>query len=311
VLVVHRRDPAVAATFCSDVLITVRRLPGYAAAGAPVPHIPVRVPSCAATRAGTIEIPAGPFIAGGQGEPRTPYRDDELPREAIVDLPRYWIDRTEVTLAAMHAFVELGPLHGISEPAHPADHTRYPIDPPFPVTAITWREARAVCRYFGKDLPTLDQWDKALRGGTTVNGAPNPCPRRNFAWCGDMRPGWANVRHGDQAQQLPVATNGHDVSPYGVTDLVGNVQEWTRSPDLDYATFPADLSQAERHRRQTLPGTMMITRGCNWGDLECESLPLTIMPIPNARLRDFRYFTFGARCALQGDLARLQPKRRM
>jgi formylglycine-generating enzyme required for sulfatase activity len=298
VLVVHRRDPAEDAAFCRDVLVTMRRLPGYAAAGAPVPHLAVRVPSCAATRAGMIEIPAGPFIAGGQGDPPTPYRDDELPREAVVDLPRYWIDRTEVTLGAMHQFAALRPLHGIAEPAHPPDHTRYPTDPPYPVTAINWREARAFCRFFGKDLPTLDQWDKALRGGTKIGDVPNPCPRRNFAWCGDMHPGWANMRIGDLSQQKPVGSFRHDVSPYGVADLVGSVQEWTRSPDLPYAEFPADLTAAERHRRQTLPGAMMITRGCNWGDFECETAPLTIMPIPNARLRDFRYFTFGMRCAL-------------
>ncbi|MBC7973555.1 MAG: formylglycine-generating enzyme family protein, partial [Myxococcales bacterium] len=279
-------------------LVTMRRLPGYAAAGAPIARLAVRVPSCAATRAAMIEIPTGPFIAGGQGDPPTSYRDDELPREAVVDLPRYWIDRTEVTLGAMRQFTALRPLHGIAEPAHPDDSTRYPIDPPYPVTAITWREARAFCRFFGKDLPTLDQWDKALRGGTQVDGAPNPCPRRNFAWCGDMRPGWANVRVGDLSRQRPVGSFPRDVSPYGVADLVGSVQEWTRSPNLPYAGFPADLSATERHRRQTSPGAMMITRGCNWGDFECETAPLTMMPIPNARLRDFRYFTFGMRCAL-------------
>jgi eukaryotic-like serine/threonine-protein kinase len=300
VLVVHRSEPGQADAFCHDVLVPIRKLPGYAADTTPVPRFAVRVPSCAATRAGMIEIPAGPFIAGGQGEPRTPYPHDVLPPEATVDLPGYWIDRTEVSIAALQVFVAMKPLHGITQPPYPNDAARYPNQPQFPASAMTWREARAMCRYLGKDLPTLDQWDKALRGGTVINGQPNPCPRRNFAWCGDMSPGWANVRVGDRAQPSPVGANDHDRSPYGVMDMVGNIQEWTRSPDLRYFSFPASLSADERARLQTRrePGSLVVTRGCNWGDVECDTAPLTLMPLPNPRLRDVRYFTLGMRCVV-------------
>lgn len=296
VLVIHRHDPTQPEPFCRDVVIPIRRLPGYSTESA-VSHFAVRVPTCAATRAGTIAIPGGPFIAGGQGEPATPYADSDLPREASVYLPRYWIDRTEVTIAALEVFLAMKPLHGIADPPHPTNMTRYPTQSSFPAAAITWREARAFCRYFGKDLPTLDEWDKALRGGTTLDGQANPCPRRNFAWCGPMNTQWANVRVGDHAQPLPVGSNPHDATAYGVLDMVGNVQEWTRSPILPYETFPPSLSAEERWRRQTQRQPIVVTRGCNWGDVECANAPLTIMPLPNQRLRDVRYFTLGMRCA--------------
>lgn len=297
VLVIHRRDPAQPAAFCRDVLLPIRRLPGYATEPTTL-QFTVRVPTCAATRAGTVAIPGGPFIAGGQGDPPAPYAASELPPEATVDLPAYAIDRTEVPIAALDLFLTMRPLHGIVAPPHPSNTARYPNQARFPAAAITWREARAFCRYLGKDLPTLDQWDKALRGGTTLDGQPNPCPRRTFAWCGAMNTQWANVRIGDQAQPLPVGSNPHDTSPYGVLDMVGNVQEWTRSPDLPYETFPATLSAAERYRRQTGNQPIVISRGCDWGDIECATLPLTIMPIANPRLRDVRYFTLGFRCAV-------------
>ncbi|HEX7841106.1 MAG TPA: SUMF1/EgtB/PvdO family nonheme iron enzyme [Kofleriaceae bacterium] len=297
VLVIHRRDPGQPAEFCHDVLLPIRRLPGYSS-DPRRPRFEVRVPSCAATRAGMVAIPGGSFIAGGQGEPRTPYDDRQLSPEATVELPPYWIDRTEVPVGALGEFLAMQPLHGIARPPYPDDPERYPQRPEFPAAAITWREARAFCRYLGKDLPTIDEWDKALRGGLDLAGARNPCPRRNFAWCGDMRPGWANVRAGDRAQPRPVGAMPHDVSPYGVADMVGNVQEWTRSPALAYETLPATQPEPERHRLQTQRRPMVMTRGCNWGDLECAETPLAIMPLPSQRLRDVRYFTLGMRCVV-------------
>ena len=200
VLVVRRPD-AEAGAPCRAIVIPIRRLPGFSSGGqadsAPA-RFPVRIPSCRATRAGMVEIPSGPYVAGGLGDPPGVFAPDELtPEDPQHHVPTYWIDRMEATNAAMAVYFEMAALHRFAAAPRPNNEQLQGTDgPPYPAIAITWREARAFCRYLGKDLPTLDQWDKALRGGPVIAGAPNPCPRRNFSRCGGIEHSAANVRIG-------------------------------------------------------------------------------------------------------------------
>jgi formylglycine-generating enzyme required for sulfatase activity len=298
VLVVARAQPLEAPP-CRDVWLPVR-MPGYRSPGAApavAMQLRVPVPSCAATRAGMIEIPAGPYVAGGRGDPAGEVPPDELtPEDPARHVARYWIDRTEVPNALFGRFDELRAWHGIAQPPWPDTESYTGVGgAEFPALGITWREARALCRFLGKDLPTLDEWDKALRGGLVVGGRPNPCPRRTFAQCGELDRSRPNVRAGRVPRPAPVASHAHDVSPYGVLGLVGGAQEWTRSFAAPRAAPPA-----ARRRHHARPGPWVITRGCNWADIEC-STPrdaLTMMPIENPRLADTRYFGLGFRCAM-------------
>jgi formylglycine-generating enzyme required for sulfatase activity len=74
-----------------------------------------------------------------------------------------------------------------------------------------------------------------MRGGELLpDGKPNPMPRRNLPW---GKP-WHNAEAQWRAQLYAenergiigvadVGTHLGDISPYGVLDLTGNVQEWT------------------------------------------------------------------------------------
>src|SRR5262249_37574993 len=105
---------------CSRSVIPIRVLPGYALRNQQG-RFRVRVPTCQATAAGTIEIPSGPFQYGGPGEPPSDYAADadQRPTE-IRDLPRYLIDRTEVTNAAYEMFNAMSPLTGIALHTYPS-----------------------------------------------------------------------------------------------------------------------------------------------------------------------------------------------
>ncbi|HMG57449.1 MAG TPA: SUMF1/EgtB/PvdO family nonheme iron enzyme, partial [Kofleriaceae bacterium] len=107
-------------------------------------------------------------------------------------------------------------------------------EPRRPVTGIDWYVAHAYCRYLGKELPSSQQWVKAMRGGTPLpGGVPNPMPRRNLPW-GTGDPMLRAQLHGASRDGYNgVADAGShlgDVSPYGVLDLAGNAQEWTHTP---------------------------------------------------------------------------------
>jgi hypothetical protein len=101
---------------CAPSLLPLKELPGYAERELPRPVFRISVPSCAATRAGMIEIPAGTFILDGAGVPPASGLADypELQIEHRITLPRFWIDRTEVTNAAFGVFARMAAQTGIA-----------------------------------------------------------------------------------------------------------------------------------------------------------------------------------------------------
>jgi formylglycine-generating enzyme required for sulfatase activity len=284
---------------CSESIVPVQRLPGYSAPG-PHPIYRIRIPTCAASRAGTVAIAPGPFIAGGAGEPRVSFAS-ELPPEQPIELAGYAIDRTEVTNAAFQVFASMMNLHGIPMPDYPrTTELLHAGDADHPVSFVNWPEARAYCRYLGKDLPTLDQWDRALRGGIEVAGVRNEAPRRTFAWAGDFVSAAAALpdvpaRH----RPFPVGSFPRDISPDGVADLSGNVQEWVlASPPAGEASAVLPATEQARAGAWAPGGRFRITRGCNWDDAGCAGgqSAIDFTALPNQRAFDLRNFTIGFRC---------------
>lgn len=208
---------------CGSSWLRLRRLPGFAArAGRSPPRLEVPVPTCAATRAGMIRIPAGPYW-------RPLATEDPLEAEAI-EVPEFFLDRTEVSNGLFAPFESLRQLTGATRLGAPqaAAHTTS-TDPTYPVTGVDAFTAEALCRYLGKRLPSLDEWRKAARGGLSLDGRPNPEPLRIVPWGAGVRQLPANLagsRRGASGP-APVGSSPGDVSPYGVVDLGGNVSEWT------------------------------------------------------------------------------------
>jgi formylglycine-generating enzyme required for sulfatase activity len=225
-----------------------------------------------------------------------------LVREQIVEMPAFAIDRTEVTNAAFAIFTEMAEVHEIVASEYP-DELAVASGPSYPRAEIDWFDARAYCRFLGKDLPTSLQWQKALRGGLALLEGPNPAPRRNLPWVASHRPAWELARiaadaqlpdagaqfgvAGDPRRPAPVGSYLEDRSPYGVLDLAGNVQEWTLDPEPD-----------TEHKH--LPPLLQtrITRGGNWFDTPAATLD-DYMAAQNNRSPRWRQPTGGVRCALQ------------
>ncbi|HWU86749.1 MAG TPA: SUMF1/EgtB/PvdO family nonheme iron enzyme [Kofleriaceae bacterium] len=264
-------------TSCEASVIPLRRLPGFASSG--TPRFTVYVPTCQASAAGMIEIPEGPFFSGGRGEPEASLdaglREKDFPTEEQVQEPAFSIDRTEVSNAAFRMFSAEASSTVVPMPRYPPTvPLKHAGEDRYPVSNITWAEARAYCRFLGKELPTDHQWQKAMRGGVTLDGARNPMPKRNLPWGSPINPAPANLSDTGPEGPAPVGSSPGDVSPYGVLDLAGNVQEWTRSTTEGF----------------------IITRGCYWTTCSSSNL-VTFMAIPNARAALFRNFELGFRCS--------------
>ncbi|MCU0684966.1 MAG: protein kinase [Polyangiaceae bacterium] len=210
---------------CAPTRLRLQRLPGYAERQPASPVVVrVPVPTCQATHAGTVPIPAGEFFRNvdqtddGQG-----FRDE------LMSLPAFAIDRTEVTRAA---FAQYEALEALTKDLFvTAEHLQANHADPgrLPAVGVNYFTAQNYCRFLGKELPSVEQWQKAFRGGVMLADGPNPAPTRLAIW------GAAAPRHptnlegaGDGFDELaPVRSFSDDVSPYGVFDLAGNASEWS------------------------------------------------------------------------------------
>jgi len=222
-----------------------------------------------------IEIPAGEFV----------YQDGEK-----LDLPAFWIDEHEVTIADYKEFLDFleanpGAAQKFAHPDMPAGKSHVPTDwadnnaltPPMPgyytravrwkqfrdapldvdspVFNVDWFDAYAYAKWKGRRLPTEQEWEKAARG---TDG-------RRYPWGNEEDPRRAGTGHdfdpdpkkgGDldgYKRWSPVDQPAGDVSPYGVRGLAGNVSEWT-------ATYAP--------HEEGMGGEVPVVRGGNWGNPE-------------------------------------------
>jgi len=186
------------------------------------------------------EIPAGPFTMGSDPG-RDPAAFDiewwgEGRVQATVDLPRFFLSRTEVTVAQYAAY-----LHATGR--SPADPRTLDAPPHYPVAYVSWPDAVAYTRWLEGALRTSDatpfrltellargwrvtlpneaQWEKAARG---ADG-------RLYPWGDSLVGGRANFRARSAA---PVGSFPCPECAHGLLDMAGNVWEWTRSPFQPY-----------------------------------------------------------------------------
>jgi len=194
---------------------------------------------------GFVEITAGSFLMGSDTVIDPMAFDIErwssTNAQAVLELPTYYIGRFEVTVAQMRSFVQA---------------TGYPIDvqalggaPGHPATFISWPDALAYSRWLDEilrnspetpevlsnllesggqvTLPTEAEWEKAARGSDG----------RIYPWGSESRTDRATY----QARGT-TAVGSHECPecPFGLSDMAGNVWEWTRSPYQPYPYDPTD-----------------------------------------------------------------------
>ena len=191
-----------------------------------------------------VKVAAGPFIYG-QGE-----------SQQTINLPDFWIDKYEVTIAQYAEFLEAlddspttkydAPNQPKGKSHKPQDWDRYyklarrgktfefaPISLDSPVFYVDWYDAYAYAKWAGRRLPTEQEWEKAARG-----------PNGNlYAWGNtfDTKKLNSSADYSNDPKApgkidgynrwAPVNKNQDDESHYGVLNMTGNVSEWTASTE--------------------------------------------------------------------------------
>ena len=148
-----------------------------------------------------VYIPAGDFQMG----------DSDIadnPRHAVT-VTGYWIYKDLVTVAQYRNY------------CHLTKH-KFPPAPPWgwrddnPIVNVTWVDASAYAEWARATLPTEAQFEKAARG---TDGRKYPWGDQfdsSQLWCSATNPGGLST----------TAVGRYAVSPFGATDMVGNVWEW-------------------------------------------------------------------------------------
>jgi len=166
---------------------------------------------------GMLHLPGGRVVVGS-ANPKAP-ANERPPR--TVGVASFWIDRTEVTVAAYRGCVEAG---ACVRPARASATCTYDAgDGELPVSCVHWSDADAYCRFAKKRLPTEVEWEYAARGTLAV-----PFPWGGAGSCSNAVT-LVSERTGRSCAPSPTHVGSHPSgdSLFGVQDLSGNVEEWT------------------------------------------------------------------------------------
>lgn len=175
--------------------------------------------------AAMVLVPAGSFTLGMDRreaqalvkrlkKPWLPLYDQEFLRRTMT-LGAFYIDRYEVTNTQYQRFVR--------ESGHrPSRYARWPQfnQDQQPVVGVGWHDAEAYCAWAGKRLPTEFEWEKAARATSGT------------AWPWGNKPDESAFNGRKQGKYGPVKVGSYPSgnSPYGISDMAGNVWEMTSSP---------------------------------------------------------------------------------
>ena len=163
-------------------------------------------------------IPAGQYALDS-------FEADALPR--IVTVAEFAMDRTEVTNSAYRRCYEQGvcPKPALDSSATHADYFNDPFFERYPVINVDWQSASAYCTWAGKRLPSADEWEVA------ASIAPATERQFRYPWGNLYDDQLANSGRSQLGDALQVGLRyPADASPFGLTDMAGNVAEWTSTP---------------------------------------------------------------------------------
>lgn len=196
----------------------------------------------APVKAEMVKIPGGKFIMG-----RNDGLVDEGP-EHEVTVNNFLMDKTEVTNAEYYQFVK--------ETNHNPTPSNWERGKPFerdenlPVRFVSYDDAQAFAKWRSKRdgvtyrLPNEEEWEYAARNGSDNNLYP---------W-GDTFKKDCAVLDEPSTEPKIVGSNPCGDNKWGVSDLIGNVFEWTNSDPKTYPGSSGDYPKSSKPQKMVRGG---------------------------------------------------------
>jgi iron(II)-dependent oxidoreductase len=129
------------------------------------------------------------------------------------------------------------------------------LHPDEPVQGISQFEAEAYARWKKMRLPSEEEWEFA------ASSAPDGI-KRKFPW-GDSEPTPASAAHSLRGwAPQPVGSVDRGKTPLGVSDMAGNIWEWTSGKFLPYPGFSA--FPYDGYSKDHMEGKHFVCRGGSW-----------------------------------------------
>jgi formylglycine-generating enzyme required for sulfatase activity len=139
-----------------------------------------------------------------------------------MDISSFYIDKYPVTNKQFKAFLDATHYHPKDDHNFLKDwhNGNYPKGwENKPVTWISQEDARAYCKWAGKRLPHEWEWQYAAQGSDN----------RLYPWGNEMDSTKMPPPDTSRVMRPPTAVDAfpQGASPFGVTDMIGNVWQWT------------------------------------------------------------------------------------
>lgn len=195
-------------------------------------------------------VPAGEFLMGSTDADKDAVAH-EKPQHTIY-LEAYWIGKYEVTNALYKKCLDAGKCSG---PKYWADGTIPTGKENHPVVGVSWNDAMTFAQWMGGRLPTEAEWEKAACWDEVKKA------KRFFPWGDVFDVQKANTLASEIRDTTPVGKySPQGDSPYGVSDMAGNVWEWVADwySDTYYSTTPKNNPKGPGS------GKFRVVRGGAW-----------------------------------------------
>ncbi len=169
--------------------------------------------------------------------------------------PAFYMNTTETTKEEFIAYQK-----ATTYKNNPNFPRHLPKKPKTPMVEVSWFDAEGFCRFYGKRLPTLEEWERAagLKRLYPWGNDPLNATRANYCDVNCVTP-WHDILTNDHNQrEATVGSYPQGATPEGVLDLAGNVWEWTATIEKTGKPFPwkaqKDYSMDEQYEKVFIKG---------------------------------------------------------
>ena len=191
-------------------------------------------------------------VSGGSAKLGSKHRKDEQPVHDV-DMASFYMTKFEITIGQWKTCMAAGACKAPTECDKGKSNWAREGKDDHPVTCVNWHEAKAFADWVGSGarLCSEHEWEWAARSGGR---------QQRFPW-GDKTPtcegvNYQNCKHGT----MRTIARGNNMTRHGVSDLAGNVWEWTE--DVFHPTY--DGAPSDEQARTKPEGPKRVIRGGGW-----------------------------------------------